>query len=98
MVGSALLISLMVIGVAAAIGWPLRPGAVAPPGGGAVDLERRDVEDSLERSLTAIREIEFDHSAGHLSDEDFAALQTAEQARALDLLRRRDAGSEGAAS
>ena len=42
-------------------------------------------------SLEAIREIEMDHRAGNLSDEDFAALDTAERARAVELMRRADA-------
>ena len=55
-----------------------------------VEDRRRDLRESLERSLAAIREIEFDHGAGHLSDEDFAALDAAERARAVDLIGRLD--------
>ena len=56
------------------------------------------MDEDLERSLAAIREIEFDHRAGNLSDEDFAELDRAERARAVELLRRRDElGGGGAA-
>jgi hypothetical protein len=48
------------------------------------------VEEDLHRSLEAIREIEMDHRAGNLSDEDFAQLDRAERARAVELMRRRD--------
>ena len=52
---------------------------------------RRDVDEQLGMSLEAIREIEMDHRAGNLSDEDFAALDAAERARAVELMRRADA-------
>ena len=45
------------------------------------------VEEDLERSLAAIREIEMDHRAGNLSDEDFAELDRAERVRAVELMR-----------
>jgi hypothetical protein len=77
--------------VIAMIAWPLvvRPHLAAPAPGG--DEERRQVEEELERSLAAIREIAQDHRAGHLSDEDFAALDRDERAPAVELMRRRDA-------
>jgi hypothetical protein len=52
---------------------------------------RRDVDEQLAMSLEAIREIEMDHRAGNLSDEDFADLDAAERARAVELMRRADA-------
>jgi hypothetical protein len=52
--------------------------------------ERQALNDEIERSLAAIREIEFDRRAGNLSDQDFAALDAQERARAAELLRRRD--------
>ncbi|MCB0882937.1 MAG: hypothetical protein KDC33_12080 [Thermoleophilia bacterium] len=74
------------------IAWPVLAGA----GGTVVDPAAVDpVDEALDRSLDAIREIEFDHATGHLSDEDYRALDAEERNRALDLLRRRDAASRG---
>ena len=53
--------------------------------------ERAAIDEDLQRSLEAIREIEMDHRAGNLSAEDFAALDAAERARAVELMRRSDA-------
>ena len=51
------------------------------------------MQDEIDRSLRAIREIEFDHRAGNLSDEDFAELDGAERAQLATFLRRRDESS-----
>ncbi len=70
------------------IAWPVLAGAgetVTDPS--AVD----PVDEALDRSLDAIREIEFDHATGHLSDDDFRALDAEERNWALELMRRRDA-------
>jgi biopolymer transport protein ExbB/TolQ len=82
--------------VAVAVAWPLilrdEPSAALAAEEQAREADRaRDVEEALERSLAAIREIDTDHRAGNLSDEDFAALDRAERARAAELLRQRDA-------
>jgi hypothetical protein len=74
----------------AAVGWPLIRPAVGESSAPPPDEERARLEEDVERSLAAIREIEFDHRAGHLSDADFATLDGAERARTADLLRRLD--------
>jgi hypothetical protein len=84
----ALIVAAVALVVIALVAWPLvaRSAEEAPP-----DLEaetRRAVREDLERSLEAIREIEMDHRAGNLSDEDYAALDRAERARAVELMRR----------
>jgi hypothetical protein len=73
------------------VGWPLIRPAVAEPAAAPADAERGRIEEDVERSLASIREIEFDHRAGHLSDADYAALDGAERARTAELLRRLDA-------
>jgi hypothetical protein len=86
----ALILAAVALVVVAALAWPLigrRDERLPEDAGGDA---RRAVEEDLERSLGAIREIELDHRAGNLSDEDFAELDRAERARAVELMRRRD--------
>ena len=91
------LIALISILLVALIAWPLLRGAPAEqPAAEADDL--RAVEEELQRSLDAIKEIEMDHRAGNLSDEDFAALDRDERARAVELMRRRDSLTAGGAA
>ena len=86
----ALIVAAVALVVVAALAWPLvaRRDDDVPidPSSDAT----RAIEEDLERSLAAIREIEMDHRAGNLSDEDFAELDRAERARAVELMRRRD--------
>jgi hypothetical protein len=86
----ALILAVVALAVIALVLWPLvtrEPGAAPPdPVGDA----RRAIDEDLQRSLEAVREIEMDHRAGNLSDEDFAALDRAERARAVELMRRAD--------
>jgi len=92
---AVVVVVILTLVVASVVAWPLLRGgdrASAPETGPPDEREerRRDLRESLDRSLAAIREIEFDHSAGHLSDEDFAALDAAERARAVALIRELD--------
>ena len=90
MLAGALIVAAVALVVVVALAWPLvaRRGDDVPvdPSADAT----RAIEEDLERSLAAIREIEMDHRAGNLSDEDFAELDRAERARAVELMRRRD--------
>jgi hypothetical protein len=84
----ALIVAAVALVVIAVVAWPLvaHPAEEARP-----DREaeaRTAAREELERSLEAIREIEMDHRAGNLSDEDYAALDRAERARAVELMRR----------
>lgn len=86
----ALILAVVALGMVAVVLWPLvvgAPGEVAPDPG---DAARQEVDEDLQRSLEFVREIEMDHRAGNLSDDDFAALDRAERARALELMRRSD--------
>ena len=74
----------------ALVGWPLvTHRAEDPPEDPRADA-RRAIDEDLQRSLDAIREIDMDHRAGNLSDADFATLDGAERARAVELMRRAD--------
>ncbi len=87
----------LIAGLAAVmlVGWPLL-AREDPQLERQIDAETREVDagtdlrEAIERSLAAIREIEQDHRAGNLSDEDFGTLDRAERARAAELMRQRD--------
>ena len=90
MIWGVLIVAIAALVVVALVAWPLvRVDASAPPPDPDAEA-RRDVEEQLGMALEAIREIEMDHRAGNLSDEDFAALDGAERARAVELMRRAD--------
>ena len=72
----------------AVIGWPLVTHRADQPVEDPGLEARRAIDEDIERSLDAIREIDMDHRAGNLSDADFAALDGAERARAVELMRR----------
>ena len=91
--GVAILVAAVALVVVTAVAWPLlRERHQSEPT--SDDHAGQALRDEIERSLRAIREIEFDHRAGNLSDEDFAELDGAERAQLAVLLRRRD-GSLG---
>ena len=87
---AGLLIAAVALVVIAAVAWPLLARAPGTPPPDPRAERRRAIQEDLDRSLEAIREIEMDHRAGNLSAEDFAALDQAERARAVELMRRRD--------
>jgi len=85
-----LIIAVLSIALVALIVWPLvngRSGVAPTPGAQALEA----VEDELMRSFDAIGEIDMDHRAGNLSDADFGDLDREERARAVELMRQRDA-------
>ena len=47
------------------------------------------LDDEITASLQAIKELQFDHQAGSLSDDDFQRMERAERANAARLIRRR---------
>lgn len=86
-----LIIGLVAVLTATVVAWPLLSASSDSARDDPREDERRRLDDEIERSLAAIREIEFDRRAGNLSEEDFAVLNAQERARAAELLRRRDA-------
>jgi hypothetical protein len=59
----------------------------------AAERERLDAEEERDRALAALKELEADHRAGRISDDDYRAVvgivrrDAAEALRALDRLR-----------
>jgi hypothetical protein len=91
----ALIVAAVALVVVAALAWPLVARRDDRARADAGTDARRALEEDLERSLAAIRESEMDHRAGNLSDDDFAELDRAERARAVELMRRRDELGDG---
>jgi len=86
-----ILLVLVFLLAASVIAWPIVRGDQLPdedPAGVGNEIQR--VEEDLERTLASIKEIAFDHASGHLSDEDFSALDADERAHAIELLRERE--------
>lgn len=86
----ALILAAVALAVIALVLWPLVASGHDEAPVDPADAARRAIDEDLQRSLAAVREIEMDHRAGNLSDDDFAALDRAERARALELMRRAD--------
>lgn len=90
MVVGILIAAVLALALVLAVAWPLVTHRPDDRPEDPAEAARRAVDEDLQRSLEAIREIDMDHRAGNLSDEDFAALDAAERARAVELMRRAD--------
>jgi len=89
-----IVISAMALGTIVLMAWPLLEPRGEAARRASHTRKEHELEDALNRSLDAINEIDFDHRAGHLSDDDFRELDGDERARALELLRRKDSPQE----
>ena len=78
------LIIVVVAAVVMVVTGPLRraPQAETTPG-----TELRDLEAAREARYREIRDAELDHRTGKLSDEDYAAVDAALRAEAVEILR-----------
>ena len=90
------LIAAIVVPALAIVLWPLRrargaPTAAALPN--AADGRRLELDEEKAALYRALRELQFDHDAGHLSEPDYQALRERYESRAavligeLDLIR-----------
>ena len=57
--------------------------------------ERLDLEERRDRALAALKELEFDHRTGKISDEDYRAQVGPLRRRAAEALRALEARTEG---
>ena len=88
------LIAAIVVPALVIVLWPLlggRPGAAAPSPGRASDDRRLELDEEKAALYRALRELEFDHDAGHLSDPDFQSLRERYESRAGVLITELDA-------
>lgn len=87
----AIALATLAIGLPAALFvlWPLLRRERESPGTPADDL-RASLEAEKLLALRGIRELVFDHQAGHLAEEDYAELRARDEARAAVILKRLD--------
>jgi hypothetical protein len=91
-VTEALVVLAVVLAVAAVVGAPLRrPHGAEEAGETAARAELADLEATKEAKYREIRDAELDHRTGKLSAEDYAAVDGALRAEAVELLKRIDA-------
>ncbi|MBI2162424.1 MAG: hypothetical protein HYU25_18980, partial [Candidatus Rokubacteria bacterium] len=86
---SGVLVAALVIGVPALVFalWPLW----SRRGGGRVFLalpadRRQQLEEEKRAALRALRELQFEHEAGHISDDDYADLRSRYEREAATVL------------
>ena len=82
---------LVLAGIAAFVAAPLvvgHPSETATPAPSLEVFERRD------RALAALRELEFDHRTGKISDEDYRAQVGPLRRRAAEALRALEGGEQ----
>jgi tetratricopeptide (TPR) repeat protein len=88
------LIAAIVVPALAIVLWPLLGGratAAASSPVRASDDRRLELEEEKSALYRALRELEFDHDAGHLSDPDFQSLRERYESRAGVLITELDA-------
>ena len=88
------LIAAIVVPALAIVLWPLlggRSAGVAPSAARASDDRRLELEEEKSALYRALRELQFDHDAGHLSDPDFQSLRERYESRAGVLITELDA-------
>lgn len=69
-----------------------RPDALAQVGRGAGLFSQAELRDEKRRLLRAIKELEFDHGMGKLSQQDFDAVIGTYRLRAIEVMRSLDGG------
>jgi tetratricopeptide (TPR) repeat protein len=86
------LIAAVVLPALAIVLWPLwgARGATAPAPGRPPDDRRHELEEEKAALYRALRELEFDHDAGHLSDADYQSLRERYESRAAALITELD--------
>jgi len=85
-------ILLVVIPALAIVLWPLvRPGAATAARGVPAADRRLELEEEKAAVYRALRELAFDHEAGHLSDDDYRGLRERYEGQAAEVLRALDA-------
>jgi hypothetical protein len=88
------LVGLVLVVLAAVfVAWPLLAGTPTAEVGESPLVEASELEKEKDSALLAIRDADFDHSVGKLSDDDHAALRAELEQRALRAITALDAAS-----
>jgi tetratricopeptide (TPR) repeat protein len=89
----AVTIIALLVPVALIVLWPLlrARGAAAADAARPGDEKRLELVEDRTTVYRALRELDFDHEAGHLAEDDYHALRAAYEARAAAALRALDA-------
>jgi tetratricopeptide (TPR) repeat protein len=89
----ALFIAVVVLVALGFVSWPLLTGRRGGAAAQAAPPQHRALELEEERRAVyrALRELDFDHEAGHLSDDDYAGLRARYESRAAEVLTALDA-------
>ncbi len=90
---TALLLAAVLVFVGYPLVSPSTPEAADPAVGPAVGQRERLLAER-EHALATLTELEFEHSIGNLSDEDYAALQGPHRHKAVAILRELDASGD----
>ena len=88
------LIAVLALPALAIVLWPLlrgRADGAAPMGEPPRDDRRLELEEEKSALYRALRELQFDHEAGHLSDPDYEGLRERYETRAAALITELDA-------
>jgi len=80
----------LLIAAAAYLSYPLLKPRATEKREPRPNSKARELEAQKESLLAAIKEIDFDHRTGKLSDEDFQALNTRYRLEAISLIKRLD--------
>jgi hypothetical protein len=84
---------LLAVACVVVVAWPFlrRPGIPAAEDRlgepDALERRRRELAEERDRALAALKELEFDHRTGKVSDEDYRALVGPLRRRAAEALR-----------
>ena len=71
-----------------------KPASDAVSDLGPLEQRRLELEEERDRALAALKELEFDHRTGKVSDEDYRAQVGPLRRRAAEVLRALEAGEE----
>ena len=79
---------MLMLAAIAAVAWPLLNSAKAPAAAqGELSLELEELAGQRDAAYRAIKELEFEHQLGNLSQQDFQALRERYRTEAAGILR-----------
>ena len=86
--------TLLALGALAYVLWPLISAEGRPTTGARSEPQRARTGDDPRDAVAELREIEFDHATGKLSESDYAALRARYTSEAVAALRARESAAD----